>query len=105
MGIGYVENYRKANENLKTIEIDYFDIYYRHGVIGFVLFFLPLIYIFSRLVTILKKIDLKKYLYIISVLLSFLHAFFSGHVLTSPAVGILVIYILINLFERSTQYE
>lgn len=104
-GIGYVENYRKANENLKTIEIDYFDIYYRHGVIGFVLFFLPLIYIFRRLVTIFKKIDIKKYLYVISVFLSFLLAFFSGHVLISPAVGILVIYILVNLYERSTQYE
>ena len=34
-GIGYIKN----NKQTKMIEMDYFDIYYSHGLIGFSLFF------------------------------------------------------------------
>ena len=34
-GIGYLNNQKEA----KAVEMDYFDIYYNHGIIGFILFF------------------------------------------------------------------
>lgn len=105
LGIGYVENYKQENENLKTVEIDYIDILYRHGLIAFIIYFIPLIYLSINLIKKIKKIDIYNYFYIISIGLSLILAFFAGHIFTSPAVSIILIYILVNLYERSTQYE
>ena len=41
LGIGYVENYGTLTENRKTIEIDPFDIVFRHGIIGFLIYMIP----------------------------------------------------------------
>lgn len=105
LGIGYVENYKQENENLKTVEIDYIDILYRHGLIAFILYFIPLICLVINLIKKIKKIDIYNYFYLISIGLSLLLAFFTGHIFTAPAVSIILIYILVNLYERSTQYE
>lgn len=90
IGIGYVENYKQSNENYKLIEMDYFDVFYRHGLVGFLLFFSPFIYVLKL------KISNKRYGFIAYVDLSLilLLALFSGHVLTSPSVSTIIIYIL-----------
>ena len=43
-GIGYINN----NKETKLIEMDYFDIYYSHGLFGFLLFFLVTLYVLYK---------------------------------------------------------
>ena len=87
-GIGYIENYGTDEINLKTIEMDYFDIFYRNGMIGFILFLLPLIWILCKN----KGEKVEKYALFLALFL----AFFQGHILTAPSVSIYVIIILLN---------
>ena len=89
MGIGYIENYGTDNINIKTIEMDYFDILYRNGYIGFILYFLPFVYIVS-------KIKMYKKTEIYSLVLALILALFQGHILVSPSVSICVIIIMLN---------
>lgn len=89
MGIGYIENYGTDDVNIKTIEMDYFDILYRNGYVGFILYFMPVIYI-------LYKIKMNKKLEIYSLVLSLILALFQGHILVSPSVSICVIIIMLN---------
>lgn len=93
-GIGYIENYGKDNVSLKTIEIDYFDILYRHGI-GFIVYFLIVIPYFVDIFKLKTKslynLELK-----ISVMLILILSLFSGHVLLSPSVSIFASLILIQ---------
>ena len=89
MGIGYIENYGTDDVNIKTIEMDYFDILYRNGYVGFILYFIPVIYL-------LYKIKMNKKLEIYSLVLSLILALFQGHILVSPSVSICVIIIILN---------
>lgn len=91
-GIGYTENAMKENESTKTIEIDYLDIFYRHGIIGFIIFFIPVIYIITDNIK-NKKISLN---YILAITLILLLALFQGHVFITPAISIFVALILVN---------
>ena len=75
--------------NIKTIEMDYFDVLYRNGYVGFILYFIPVIYI-------LYKIKMNKKLEIYSLVLSLILALFQGHILVSPSVSICVIIIMLN---------
>ncbi len=100
LGLGFVENYKLINENYKTIEIDYFDIFYRCGFIG------SFIYIFTivvGLIVLLKdkiKYNFKNYAICISLFLSILLAFFCGHVFTGPATAIIIGYIIMKLDKK-----
>lgn len=89
MGLGYIEKYGTDVVNIKTIEMDYFDILYRNGYIGFILYFIPIIYI-------LYRIRMNKKIEIYSLLLALILALFQGHILVSPSVSIYVIIILLN---------
>ena len=98
-GIGYIENYGTDKISTKTIEIDYFEIFYRNGIIGFVIFFSILI---PKIIKILKQkeksvqnIELKT-----SVLLILLLALFSGHILVTPSVSIFVALIIGGKYEK-----
>ncbi len=80
------------NENqwisMKMIEMDYFDIFYHYGILG-TCFFLAPFFIFSFR----RKYDLDEK---ISLLLVFVLAFFSGHILISPSVSILVVVLFLR---------
>lgn len=65
--------------------MDYYDIFYRHGVVGTILYFLPF------LLHIKRKYTMTTYL---SILLIFILAFFSGHIFVAPSVSFLVAIIL-----------
>lgn len=94
-GIGYIENYHKENQREKIIEMDYFDILYREGLIGFILYFMPTLYItFS----IIKRIKLneKTINWISVVIIIFALGFFQGHIFITPAISIYVALILTN---------
>lgn len=89
IGIGYIENYGTDEVNIKTIEMDYFDIFYRNGIIGFILFITPMILV-------LIKLKPNKTIEIYCFVLALILALFQGHILVSPSVSIYVIIILLN---------
>lgn len=92
-GIGYIENYSTDSVNLKIVEMDYFDIFYREGIVGFILFFIPVIYM---MVMFFKNnsINFISVNMFISILLIMLLALFQGHIFITPAISIFVALIL-----------
>ena len=94
-GMGYTS---KANKNYKEIEIDYYDIWYNHGLIGFILFFsvyfYVLYYVFKNIP---KKIEYDNYMKYTSLFLILVLSLFSGHIITTPAVSLFSVIILIDL--------
>lgn len=101
-GIGYIENYGTEEISTKTIEIDYFEVLYRNGIIGFIIFFSILI---PNIIKILKQkeknienIELKT-----SILLILLLSLFSGHILITPSVSIFVALIIGGKYEKINQ--
>ncbi len=99
LGIGYIENDATDHVNMKLIEMDYYDIVLRHGILGGILYFIPLLWILI-LIWKNRKVHFKLD-YLVSILLILLLSLFSGHIITSPSVSILVAYILLGGLERS----
>ena len=93
-GIGYIENYGTDDVNLKIVEMDYFDIFYREGIIGFVLFFIPVIIVITKFLKNYKN-NFDNLNIFISILLIFLLALFQGHIFITPAISIFVALIFI----------
>ena len=102
-GVGFIENYGTDLVSTKTIEMDYFDILFRNGFIGFFLFFIafPIVYA-KRYKGKNKLLNLE---ISVSTILIFTLAFFTGHILVSPSVSIFVSFILIiyqgGLYEKN----
>lgn len=102
-GVGFIENYGTDLVSTKTIEMDYFDILFRNGFIGFCLFFsvFPIVYEKRNK----EKNHLLNLEIIISTILIFTLAFFTGHILISPSASIFVSLILIiyqgGLYEKN----
>ena len=88
----------------KTIELDQLDILYRHGILGFVVYFAQFIAI---ILLIAKQIILKMEYFlnldvvicIIDIVLALGIAFTAGHILTAPAVGFFLITSTIKLYN------
>ena len=96
-GIGYINN----NEQTKMIEMDYFDIYYSHGIIGFIIYFiLTLIVIYKILKNKHKKTYDNLMLYT-SILLIALLSLLTGHIITSPSVSLICIVLFMMLSNKS----
>lgn len=74
-GIGYTHN----GVEDKVIEMDFYDIFYRSGVLGFVLFLISW-FIWLKII---KKKNISKFNTILAILIAFL----AGHVLTAPSVS------------------
>ena len=92
-GIGYL----KDGKDTKAIEMDYFDIYYSQGLIGFIIYFGIYGYFFGLIMKRRKRLDFTQYMLYISVVLSILLSFVTGHIITAPAVSILLVVLLILL--------
>lgn len=95
-GMGYAGNY---TTKMKLVEMDFHDLFFAFGIIGFLMYVLPLLYfgikIFIRLITNFKKLFSVKHMLLASTLvLSLGIGFMSGHVLTAPAVSIFFTVIL-----------
>ncbi len=95
-GMGYAGNY---TTKMKLVEMDFHDLFFAFGIVGFLMYLLPLLYfgikIFIRLITNFKKLFSVKHMLLASTLvLSLGIAFMSGHVLTAPAVSIFFTVIL-----------
>ncbi len=98
-GIGYLRN----GQEIKQIEMDYFDIYYNYGIIGFILFFGISLYVLYKILEKKPTKDYERFMTEASVLLIFFLAFFTGHILTTPSVGIICILIMISLNKNKVK--
>ncbi|PFW82256.1 hypothetical protein COL27_17405 [Bacillus sp. AFS075960] len=95
-GMGYAGNY---TTKMKLVEMDFYDLFFAFGIVGFLMYLLPLLYfgikIFIRIITNFKKLFSVKHMLLTSTLvLSLGIGFMSGHVLTAPAVSIFFTVIL-----------
>lgn len=95
-GIGYL----KKQKSSKMVEMDYFDIYYSHGVVGLIIFFLPYIYILYKIFNNRKKLDFSQYMLYVSLFLIIILSLFTGHIIIAPAVSIIVIMIILMLENK-----
>lgn len=96
-GIGYLEN----NKQTKLIEMDYFDIFYSHGLIGFIIFFTIYLTLLYKVLKDKQKITYQRIMLYTSLLLIIILSLFTGHIITAPAVSIIIIIIILFLAKRS----
>lgn len=95
-GIGYIEGYGTDKVSIKMVEMDYIDIFLRHGIIGFTIYMVIYLY-FLRLAIkryLESKSFTKKVTYLLACFLTIILSFFTGHIIMAPAVSILVVLIL-----------
>ena len=100
LGIGYLDGAKEA----KAVEMDYFDIYYSHGLIGFIIYFGIYGYIFYLIMKERKCLDFTQYMLYVSIILSIFLSFFTGHIITAPAVSLIVVILLLMLVKRKKDY-
>ena len=98
-GMGYAGNY---TTKMKLVEMDFHDLFFAFGIVGFLMYLLPLLYfgikIFIRLITNFKKLfSVKPVLLASTLVLSLGIGFMSCPVLTAPAVSIFFVVILAYL--------
>ena len=92
-GIGYLREQPETKEitELKLVEIDYYDIFICHGIVGAIVYLIPFIYLFVifirkiisniKLVLLDREYILREY----SIVIALFIAFTAGHVFTAPA--------------------
>ncbi|WP_242223068.1 O-antigen ligase family protein [Bacillus cereus group sp. BfR-BA-01380] len=99
LGMGYAGNYEKTP---KVIEMDFHDLFFSFGIIGFILYLLPFVYfgirLTFRILTNFKSILTVKYMLLgTAIVLAIGIAFSAGHVFTAPAVSIFFVVLLAYL--------
>lgn len=92
-GIGYQQNH----EQLKQIEMDYFDIYYNHGLVGFLLFFAIFLVVLYKVFRYRQKKSYEQFMLETSFTLILILSFFTGHILTAPSVSLLCVILILSL--------
>lgn len=90
LGITHYDN----SKELKTVEIDFFDIYIYHGIIGFIIYFIPLIYIITNYIKGRIKFA---FVNLVSSIIGLLLVFFTGHIIIVPSVSFIFALILCSL--------
>ena len=95
-GIGYINN----NKATKQIEMDYFDIYYSHGIVGFIIYFIVVLYVLYKVLINPNKKGYENGMKFLSMYLIIFLAFFTGHIITAPAVSLIVVILLLSLEKR-----
>lgn len=95
-GIGYINN----NKETKMIEMDYFDIFFSHGVAGFLIFFIISIYMLFKTIEKTKKHSFQRLMLHTSIFFIGFLAFFTGHIITAPSVSLLCIIIILSTAKK-----
>ena len=96
-GIGYLKENGKST---KLIEMDYFDIFYHHGIIGFILFFTIYFYLLFNIFKRRIKDSYTSYMIKTSIAYILILSFFTGHIITAPAVSLISILLILSLEKR-----
>ena len=106
-GLGYFLN----GKIMKLVEMDYLDIFLHQGIIGFVIilftYFKTIFYIFKSYFKKFKSnfFNIKKSSMVISIIISILCAFLTGHVLATPAVSIFISVSLVIYYNEFKMEE
>ena len=109
-GIGFVNRSEINNKKIeKLIEIDPLDVFFHYGIIGFIIYFSPLVYIAYRTI---KSIFKNKFrlsffkltnIYVIGIITMI--SMMAGHVYSAPAVSIYVSFAMAMLDSALTKGE
>ena len=111
-GIGYVSySAKKGMLESKLVEIDYFDIFFCHGILGTLIYVIPLVFIaislfkklFSNFIVNIKNSYTIFTLY--AILIGCGIALLAGHVFTAPAVSIFLAINILELFNTLKSKE
>lgn len=102
LGMGYAGNY---TDRAKLIEMDFHDLFFAFGIVGFLLYLLPFIIVFlsiakSILFNLKTQFTIENVLISFGIILGLGIAFTAGHVLTAPAVSIYLAILLAYLYLR-----
>lgn len=109
-GVGFVNRSEINNKRIqKLIEIDPLDVFFHYGIIGFIIYFSPLVYIAYRTI---KSIFKNKFrlsffkltnIYVIGIITMI--SMMAGHVYSAPAVSIYVSFAMAMLDSALTKGE
>lgn len=111
-GTGYVSySEKKGIHESKLVEIDYFDIFFCHGILGTLIYVIPLVFIavnlfkklFSNFIVNIKNSYTIFTLY--AILIGCGIALLAGHVFTAPAVSIFLAINILELFNTLKSKE
>lgn len=109
-GMGYAGNYTDM-EDRKLIEMDFFDLFFSYGILGFTLILLPFLFIIGLFVKLLfqvpgRLLHPENLLILLSIGFGTGIAFIAGHVLYAPAVSIYLAVamslLIINMLKCKT---
>lgn len=87
----------------KLAEIDILDIWLHYGIIGFLLYFAPFIFLAYKLICNLRKVSIDSYAYLLVALLGFGISCIAGHVLGAPPVSIYLILLLLVVIRQTEE--
>ena len=96
-GIGY---YKNNGKELKSIEMDYFDVYYNQGIVGFIIFFAPYIYVLISVLWERKMFSFRQLMMYLSLFLVIVLSLFTGHIITAPSVSLIVCFLLLSVVKK-----
>lgn len=98
IGMGHIVD---GNE-FKTIEMDYYDVFYEYGIIGFILYFVVFVIILTNIFkdNIKKIFILDNLPYILSLFLILLLGMFQGRIYVSPSVSVFTAIISVSIFYK-----
>ena len=96
-GIGY---YKDNGKELKSIEMDYFDVYYNQGIVGFIIFFTPYIYVLISVIGERKMFSFRQLMMYLSLFLVIILSLFTGHIITAPSVSLIVCFLLLSVVKK-----
>lgn len=106
-GIGFTNNDPNTNYQNHLIEMDFFDILFKYGIVGLIIYICPIVYI---LYSIIKyhfkkklKVDFSDIIYMYIVFLAIIISFLAGHILGSPSVSIFLALSLAIIFCRTNR--
>ena len=95
-GLGYYDGLKE----LKSIEMDYFDVYYNQGIVGFIVFFVPYLYILISVLQERNAFSFRQLMLYLSLFLVIILSLFTGHIITAPSVSLIVCFILLALTKK-----
>ncbi len=104
LGIGYL-NFN-SQDSMKMVEMDYIDLFYRHGIVGFFIYMSGFFYMILKVVkkyfsnTTINNRNKIVQAYMLSMVLSIVLSLLTGHVILSPSVSIFVALILNLLYNE-----
>lgn len=106
-GMGFANNNPDTKYQNHLVEMDYFDILFKYGLVGFIVYILPIIYILCNLFKYFRKTKFKfefyDIIYLYIIILTTMISFFAGHVLGSPSVSIFLAITLAIIFYRTSR--